>query len=219
MSKYLYKPGGEVASTVDPRPLELGLMIDRSGSMATCAETVRQGINLILNTQKSLPGEARVTTMLFDNDPEILYRGEPIATVSHLDPTSYRPGGGTALLDAIGTMIQAMDGEIDGVSDGKRSRTLLVIATDGQEHHSVHFTYPEIKELIQRRTKTDGWQFLLISPDAAKVAMQLGIKLENAMPWVSSQRELAGALERLGKAIESYRLNDRNYALRLRDKS
>jgi hypothetical protein len=218
MAKYLYKPGGDIASTVDPRPLELGLMIDRSGSMATCAETVRQGINLILNTQKSLPGEARVTTMLFDNDPEILYRGEPIATVSHLDPTSYRPSGGTALLDAIGAMIQTMDGGIDGMPDGKRSRTLLVIATDAEEHHSVHFTYREIKELIQRRTK-DGWGFLLISPDAAKVAMQLGIKLENAMPWVSSQKELAGALERLGRAIESYRLNDRNFALRLRDKS
>jgi hypothetical protein len=48
--------------------------------------------------------------------------------------------------------------------------------------------------------------------------MQLGIKLENAMPWVTSQKDLADTLQRLGRAIETYRLNDRNYVLRLRNR-
>lgn len=101
----------------------------------------------------------------------------------------------------------------------KRPRVMVAILTDGQENDSKRFSFEKIKELILARTRGDGWSFILIAPDSAKLALKLGIPLENCMPWVSSETEVLRLFNRLGSNLKSFRLGDRHYALRPQDKS
>lgn len=217
MSKYLFKPAASLLATIEERPLELGLLIDRSASMSGNVKTVCDGTNQILDVQKTLPGEAFVTTALFSSEIEFIDRHEPIATATYLDRDNYVPNENTALLDAIGQVIGAIDSRGDALPE--RSRVMLAILTDGAENNSRRFNFETTKELIRARTRSDGWSFILIAPDSAKLALRLGIPLENCMPWVSSADGLLRLFDRLGSSIKSFRLGDQRYALRLRDKS
>lgn len=52
---------------------ELVFILDRSGSMAGLEADTIGGYNAMLEKQRAVPGEARVTTVLFDNQYELLH--------------------------------------------------------------------------------------------------------------------------------------------------
>ena len=52
---------------------ELVFILDRSGSMAGLEADTIGGYNAMLEKQRAVPGEARVTTVLFDNQCELLH--------------------------------------------------------------------------------------------------------------------------------------------------
>ena len=52
---------------------ELVFILDRSGSMAGLEADTIGGYNAMLEKQRAVPREARVTTVLFDNQCELLH--------------------------------------------------------------------------------------------------------------------------------------------------
>jgi hypothetical protein len=52
---------------------ELVAILDRSGSMASLANDTIGGFNKFIEDQKKAPGEAILTTVLFDNQYEFLH--------------------------------------------------------------------------------------------------------------------------------------------------
>jgi uncharacterized protein YegL len=87
---------------------EIGFVLDRSGSMNTMKDEAIGGINAFLESQQKLPGEARLTLVLFDHEYIVVHDGVPIKEVPPLDNHSYVPRGTTALLDAIGRTINTI---------------------------------------------------------------------------------------------------------------
>ena len=87
---------------------ELVFILDKSGSMAELESDTIGGFNAMLQKQKSLEGECRITTVLFDNRYELLHDRIDIRAVSLMTEKEYRVGGSTALLDAIGRTIQKL---------------------------------------------------------------------------------------------------------------
>ncbi len=85
---------------------ELVLILDRSGSMSGLEKDTIGGYNAMLEKQKKEPGEATVTTVLFDNYVELLHDRIPIQGVAPITEKEYYVRGCTALLDAIGMAIQ-----------------------------------------------------------------------------------------------------------------
>ena len=81
---------------------ELVFILDKSGSMSGLESDVTGGFNGMLRKQKKLPGECFLTTILFDTRVELLHDRLDIRAVSPVTERDYCPGGGTALLDAIG---------------------------------------------------------------------------------------------------------------------
>ena len=84
---------------------ELVFLLDRSGSMGGLEEDTIGGFNAMIEKQKREPGEAFVTTILFDHEAETLHQRVPIQSVHPLT-NEYSVRGSTALLDALGKTIR-----------------------------------------------------------------------------------------------------------------
>ena len=84
---------------------ELVFILDKSGSMGGLESDTIGGYNAMLEKQKAVDGECLITTVLFDNNYEILHDRIDIRAVSPITEEEYQVGGTTALLDAIGRTI------------------------------------------------------------------------------------------------------------------
>ena len=81
---------------------ELVFILDRSGSMSGMEKDTIGGFNSMIAKQRGEPGEALVSTVLFDNDIEVIHDRVPLEKVSLLTEEEYFVRGCTALLDAVG---------------------------------------------------------------------------------------------------------------------
>jgi uncharacterized protein YegL len=84
---------------------ELVFILDKSGSMSGLESDTIGGFNAMLDKQKAVDGECRITTVLFDNQFELLHDRIDIQAVCPISDQEYCVGGSTALLDAIGRTI------------------------------------------------------------------------------------------------------------------
>ena len=87
---------------------ELVFVVDRSGSMGGLESDTIGGFNSMLSKQRTIAGECRVTTLLFDHRIETLHNHLDIREVNDLTSRDYWVRGSTALLDAIGLAIDRM---------------------------------------------------------------------------------------------------------------
>ncbi len=81
---------------------ELVFILDRSGSMGGLESDTIGGFNSMLAKQKKEPGECMVSTVLFDNETEVIHDRVPLEKVPELTDKEYFVRGCTALLDAVG---------------------------------------------------------------------------------------------------------------------
>ncbi len=81
---------------------ELVFILDRSGSMSGLEKDTIGGFNSMLEKQRKEPGEAMVSTVLFDNEIEVVHDRIGIKEVPKLTEEEYFVRGCTALLDAVG---------------------------------------------------------------------------------------------------------------------
>ena len=84
---------------------ELVFILDKSGSMGGLETDTIGGYNSMLAKQQEVEGECHITTVLFDNNYELLHDRIDIKAVSPISEKEYQVGGSTALLDAIGRTI------------------------------------------------------------------------------------------------------------------
>lgn len=168
---------------------ELVFIVDRSGSMAGLEKDTIGGFNAMLKEQAELEGEARVTTVLFDNQYRLLHDRINICAVAPLTEKDYRVGGGTALLDAIGRTIKKIRAvQKQTAEDYRAEKVLFVIITDGEENSSRKYSAEQIKECIEHQKEKYGWEFVFFGAnmDAVLEASKLGIAAEFARGWLAN---------------------------------
>ena len=165
---------------------ELVFILDRSGSMCGLESYTIGGFNAMLQKQKKEAGEAFVSTVLFDHVCEVLHDRVKIADVPEMTDRDYTVRGCTALLDAIGGAIH----HISNIHKYARredvpAHTLFVITTDGMENASRFYTAEQVKAMIEKKKKKDGWEFLFIGAniDAVETAAQFGIAKDRAVNY------------------------------------
>ena len=162
---------------------ELVFILDKSGSMSGLESDTIGGYNSMLAKQKNEPGEAVVTTVLFDDNYELLHDRIDIQAVEPITEQDYEVGGTTALLDAVGRTIRKISNAHKRTSpDYRAGKVLFVITTDGQENASREYSYAKIKTLIERQKEKYGWEFIFLGAniDAIKSAAQFGISASRA---------------------------------------
>ena len=105
----------------------------------------------MLEKQRKEPGEAVVSTVLFDNKIEVIYDRVGIAKVENLTDDDYYVRGCTALLDAVGSAVKKVENIQKRLPEElKAEKVFFVITTDGQENASQEYSYKMVKKMIEK---------------------------------------------------------------------
>ena len=187
---------------------ELVFILDRSGSMAGLEADTIGGFNAMLEKQKAEPGEAIVSTVLFDNRSEVLHDRLPLDRVPAMTREDYWVRGCTALLDAVGGAIRHI-GNVHKYAreEDRPERILFIITTDGMENASRRYDYREVKAMIEQMREKYGWEFLFLGAniDAAREAARFGIRADRAANYHADHRGTEVIYSAVSEAVTAFR--------------
>lgn len=170
--------------------MDIVFLLDRSGSMSGIEEDTIGGYNNYIKRQRKNKRHTRVTTILFDDQYEVLLDGEDIQKVKEITPSEYYVKGCTALFDAIGKTINHIKNKV-------KNKVLFVITTDGLENASKEYNKEQIRNLIKEH---NNWEFIYIGAniDSYKEGTSIGIEASN----ISNYKKTKKGTKNLFNAIE-----------------
>ena len=187
---------------------ELVFILDASGSMAGLEKDTIGGFNGMIEKQKKEPGEAFVSTVIFDTRTNVIHDRVPLSQVEPLTDRQYFVGGCTALLDAIGGAIHHI-GSVHKYAreEDVPEHTLFVITTDGMENASRLYGADEVKRMIERQKEKYGWEFLFLGAniDAVETAARFGIGEDRAVNYVNDRAGQALNYTEVSRAVRTIR--------------
>ena len=172
--------------------------------MAGLEDDTIGGFNSMIQKQKGEPGEAFVSTVLFDNISEVIHDRVDVQKIEPMTRKEYYVRGCTALLDAVGGAIHHI-GNVHKYAreEDRPEKTLFVITTDGMENASRKYSYEKLKAMIERQKEKYGWEFLFLGAniDAAKEAARFGITEECAANYHADHQGTAVIYEAMSEAV------------------
>lgn len=183
---------------------EIVFILDRSGSMAGLEGDTIGGFNAMIEKQRREEGEAYISTVLFDNESQVIHDRVDIQNIRPMTRDDYYVRGCTALLDAVGNAIHHI-GNVHKYAreEDRPEKTVFVITTDGMENASRRYSYDQVKTMIRRNTEEFGWEFLFLGAniDAAKEAARFGIRADRAANYHADSRGTGVIYETVSEAI------------------
>ena len=190
---------------------ELVFILDRSGSMAGLEGDTIGGFNAMIEKQKKQEGECFVSTVLFDDESEVLHDRIRLLDIPKMTENDYTVRGCTALIDAIGGAIHHI-GNIHKYArrEDVPTHTVFVITTDGQENASHRYTSEKVKQMIERQKEKYGWEFLFIGAniDAVETAARYGISRDRAVNYNSDSEGTQILYKSVSAAVGSVRASE-----------
>ncbi len=187
---------------------ELVFILDKSGSMAGLESDTIGGFNGFIEKQKKEEGDVRLTTVLFNNDIQLLHDRLDLKAIHPLTENDYQVGGSTSLLDAIGFSIQKIIQVQKQSSKAYRAdKVIFVITTDGMENSSREFSVQKIKALIEHQEQKYHWEFLFLGAniDAISTANKMGIRTERAVEFFNDSKGIQTNYKVLNEAVSDLR--------------
>ena len=183
---------------------EIVFILDRSGSMAGLEGDTIGGFNAMIEKQKQEPGEAIISTVLFDTEREVIHDRVDIQKIAPMTRKEYYVRGCTALLDAVGQSVHHISNVHKYAREEDRpAKTIFVITTDGMENASRQYDYAKVQEMIRRKQEEQGWEFLFLGAniDAAREAARFGIRPERAADYHADSQGTEIIYDALGDAL------------------
>ena len=183
---------------------ELVFILDRSGSMAGLEADTIGGFNAMIEKQRGEPGEAVISTVLFDNETEVIHDRVSLDRVPALTEKEYDVRGCTALLDAVGGAIHHI-GNVHKYAreEDRPEKTLFIITTDGMENASREYSYDRVRSMIEHEKEKYGWEFLFLGAniDATREAARFGISEDRAANYHADREGTAVVYEAMSEAV------------------
>lgn len=206
---------------MDKDLIELGYVLDRSGSMAARVGDVIGGFNGLMENQRRAPGRANVTIVGFDShDAEsprcVIANGVDISLIRPLDHATYFARGGTPLFDAVAFTIDLIGNRLSKTPEHMRpSKVLLTVMTDGEENASVeydrgHGGAARLKAKIKHQQDLYSWDVVFMGANMDAVltgGTDFGLHVGKAINWASSTKGVAGAYA----VMNNYALRSRSF--------
>lgn len=187
---------------------EIIFILDRSGSMEGLEADTIGGFNSMMRKQASEPGDALVSTLLFDNDVEVIHDRLNIKDVPEITSKEYYVRGCTALLDAVGGAIK----HISMIHKYARKedipeKTLFIITTDGMENASRLYSYDDVRSMVEHQKSKHGWEFIFLGAniDAAAEASRYGIDSSMAVNYNCDSEGVGISFKVMENVVRSYR--------------
>ena len=183
---------------------ELVFILDRSGSMSGLEADTIGGFNAMIEKQRKEKGECFVSTVLFDNDSEVLHDRVKLSDIRPMTDKDYTVRGCTALIDAIGGAIHHI-GNVHKYArpEDVPAHTMFIITTDGMENASKKYTSERVKGMIERQKERYGWEFLFIGAniDAVETAARYGIDKNRAVNYNADKEGTRVLYESVSNAV------------------
>ena len=187
---------------------ELVFILDRSGSMSGLEADTIGGFNSLIAKQKKEEGTALISTVLFDDQTEVLYDRISLDRIEPMNDRQYYVRGCTALLDALGGAIHHI-GNVHKYAreEDRPEKTIFIITTDGMENSSHRYTYDKVKKMVERQRDRYGWEFLFLGAniDAIEVAGRFGVQANRAVNYECDSEGTQLNYEVLSKAVSRVR--------------
>lgn len=176
--------------------LDIIFLLDRSGSMSGSENNTINSYNSYLSKQKKNKYLTKITTILFDDQYEMLFNRENIQEVKYLTNKEYYVRGCTALYDAIGKTINFYSRQI-------KNKVLFIIITDGLENASREYNKQQIQELIKSQK---SWEFIYIGAniDSYSEGMNIGIKRSNIANYSKTKTGIDNLFSAVELATDSF---------------
>ena len=187
---------------------EVVFILDRSGSMSGLEADTIGGFNSMIEKQRKEEGEALISTVLFDDQMEVIYDRVSAEKIEPMTDKQYYVRGCTALLDAIGGAIHHIAKVHKHVNEEDRpEKTLFIITTDGMANSSRKYSYKKVKKMVEKEQQKYGWEFLFLGAniDAIAEAGRFGISADRALNYECDSAGTALNYEMLSKAVSAVR--------------
>lgn len=189
---------------------ELVFILDRSGSMSGLEGDTIGGYNAMIEKQKKEPGEAIITTVLFDHTYELLHDRFNLQGIKPMTDKEYFVRGSTALLDALGNSINKIKNVQEHIGEEERAEhVMFVITTDGMENASREYSYEKVKHLIEHQKSKYNWEFIFLGAniDAIATAERFGINEDRATNFTCDSQGTMLNYEVISETVSSIRAN------------
>lgn len=185
-----------------PKPTEILVVLDRSGSMTPIRADTIGGLNTFVEEQKKIGGKCWLTLLQFDHELKLVHQGVPMADVPELTEETYVPRGSTALLDAIARGV----GLLEELVAGTKKLAHLVILTDGEENASHEVSAQQVFSLIDAKKKV-GWaiQYIGAGQDAIDAATRFGIDPQMAAAYDATPETTRSTFAAVSRGAASHR--------------
>ena len=141
------------------------LLLDRSGSMASCWGATMEALLAQMDSIKRLAAEytdlpIKVTVAFFNTTLSYFINSAPAESLSKINLSGVDPEGGTALLDAMAVTLNTIEQEMKENDDA-----IAVILTDGEENASRMYSYDYVGCLIGSLKSSERWKFKMLGAD------------------------------------------------------
>jgi len=192
---------------------ELIVILDASGSMMKRKQDVIGGFNQLIDDQRLQPGQCVVTVVQFSSfgkQRTIVNRKTP-SEVAYLTDADYRPGGWTALHDAICSVIDEAGTQLANLPECDRpGKVIVAVITDGAENHSQEYTVSQVRDKVQHQRDTYSWEFLFTgaNQDAVLTGGSLGVSANLSATYRDTSRGYRKAMRGVSYATSALRHND-----------
>ncbi|RWR25203.1 VWA domain-containing protein [Agrococcus lahaulensis] len=189
---------------VDANYTALHIVLDRSGSMSSIRDDMIGALEHMLKEQASQAGLLTVDVVTFDDELEHTHAWAAPEDVT----VELQPRGGTALYDAVGTVINGFDQRIEALPEHARPTNVqVIIVTDGFDNRSTEYNADIVRSLVQRqRDKGWGFVFLGADQDATLAAKGLGIDEASAIAFTRDRQSVVDTMNAASAMLTGTRL-------------
>lgn len=179
------------------KELDVVFILDKSGSMHGSEDDTIGGYNKYLSDNRK--SNVKVTTVLFDDNYQLLHYRKDINDIKDLTKADYQVGGCTALYDAIGITINKLDKDT-------KNKVLFIITTDGLENASKEYNKGSINKLIK---KHNNWEFIYLGAniDSYSEGTSIGISEDNIANYEKSSKGISKMFKSLSTLSDTM-IND-----------
>ena len=187
---------------------EIAVVLDKSASMDSLAESTIESFNNLIKEQKEIPGEAVLTSVLFNDSYKLLHDRVNIKDIKPITNKEYSANGNRALLNALGKTINDIGFKLYNTPEDDRPKKIIFfIVTNGEDNASREYSQEKVKGMIELQKETYGWEFIFMGAniDSVSAANAIGIPKNAAFDIAGDAEGFFCAHEAMGAALNNLR--------------